>query len=53
MLAHQLCVGISNKTVVPIPFIVDTGAPRHFYMGTGAIHALKSMHLFNDVEGPN
>jgi len=48
-----LFVGVSNKTVVVIPFIVDTGAPCHFYLGTGAIRALKSINLITEVLGPN
>ena len=38
-------------TVVPIPFIIDTGAPYDLYLGTGAIQALHEMNLMEVVEG--
>ena len=40
-----------HGTVVPIPFIIDTGAPYDFHLGTGAIKALHKMRLMKEVEG--
>ena len=40
-LAIVLPLQVSSNMVVPIPFIIDTGAPKYLYLGTGAFDSLK------------
>jgi hypothetical protein len=41
---------VSNK-VIPIPLILDTGAPESLYLGTGAFRMLGEANLMKDVVG--
>ena len=50
-LASILALHSVKDTIVPIPFIVDTGAPFSFYLGTGAIKTLGQYGLLTKVEG--
>lgn len=42
---------ITGNKVIPIPFIVDTGAPDFMYLGTGALRELKKAQVIKDVSG--
>lgn len=41
-----LSLEIENSRCIPIPFIVDPGAPGHLYFSDGAIKALQNLNLF-------
>ena len=38
-----------NPLVIPIPFIIDTGAPEFIYLGSGARKRLREMNLLVDL----
>ena len=42
-----------NHQVIPIPFIVDTGSPEAFYLGSGARNILREKQVLFDVVNPN
>uniref|UniRef100_A0A1X7V2R0 Peptidase A2 domain-containing protein n=1 Tax=Amphimedon queenslandica TaxID=400682 RepID=A0A1X7V2R0_AMPQE len=39
---------ISDGRVIPIPFIIDSGAPGLMYLGTGSLGRLKELNLINN-----
>lgn len=52
-LAIVLPLYVRNNEVIPIPMIVDTGAPDYLYLGTGAFHILEEAQLLKDVVSSN
>ena len=48
-IATVLPLHASDTGVVPIPFIVDTGAPKVMYLGSGSVAKLKELKLIKDV----
>ena len=48
-LAIVLPLQVSNNMVVPIPFIIDTGAPKYLYLGPGAFDSLEKGQRIVDV----
>ncbi len=42
---------VSNNKVIPIPMILDTGAPESLCLGTGAFRILDEAQLMKDVVG--
>ena len=49
-LAIVLPVEVNRKTVIPIPFICDTGDPFFMHLGTGAYTELQRLGMIKDVE---
>lgn len=41
----------NGKDVIPIPFIIDTGAPDCMYLGTGAVTRLRDENLIAELSG--
>ena len=37
--------------VIPVPFIINTGAPDSVYLGTKAVQLLKDLRVLHDVVG--
>ena len=51
-IAVVLPLHLSNgENVIPIPFIVDTGAPNCMYLGTGAVTRLRDENAIVEVSG--
>ena len=48
-LAIVLPLQVSNNMVVPIPFIIDTGAPKYLYLGPGAFDSLEKNQRIVDT----
>lgn len=40
-----------GRSVIPAPFVVDTGAPSSVYLGTEAVKLLKDLEVLHDVAG--
>ena len=43
--------GDSHGNDVPVPFIIDTGAPEFMYLGSGAVKKLKDVDILEDTAG--
>lgn len=41
----------NGQDVIPIPFIIDTGAPDCMYLGTGAVTRLRDENVIAEVSG--
>ena len=52
-LTTVLPLEIARNTVIPIPFIVDTGAPNFIYLSTGAVNALREVVVIEDITSAN
>lgn len=51
-IAVVLPLHLSNgKDIIPIPFIIDTGAPNCMYLGTGAVTRLRDENVIVEVSG--
>ena len=50
-LAIVLPLQIEDGRVVPIPLIIDTGAPGFMYLGTGCRRALAELGVLEEVVG--
>ena len=50
-LAIVLPLQIGSSNVIPIPFIVDTGAPEFMYLGSGAVNELKEVKVVKYITG--
>ena len=42
---------LPSNSVIPLPLILDTGAPESLYLGTGAFHILEKAELIKKVTG--
>ena len=49
--AIVLSLFTSKEKIVPVPFVIDTGAPYMFYLGIGARSALEQIDEITEVVG--
>ena len=50
--AAVLALDVRDLGVVPIPFILDTGAPLGLYLGTKALDRLRKLQVIEELVGP-